>query len=43
MLSQGREITVHGHRSAREGERLVKAERVVIDGTRYDLYPGRDS
>lgn len=43
MLSEGREITVHGHRSAREGERLVKAERVVIDGTDYNLYPGRDS
>ncbi|WP_150910364.1 DUF6152 family protein [Marinobacter halotolerans] len=43
MLSQGREITVHGHRSAREGERLVKAERVVIDGKNYDLYPDRES
>lgn len=43
MLSEGREITVHGHRSAREGERLVKAERVVIDGKDYDLYPGRES
>lgn len=43
MLSEGREITVHGHRSARKGERLVKAERVVIDGTNYDLYPDRDS
>ncbi|MFL1405870.1 DUF6152 family protein [Marinobacter sp. M1N3S26] len=43
MLSQGREITVHGHRSAKEGERLVKAERVVIDGQDYDLYPGRTS
>ncbi|MEP1217443.1 MAG: DUF6152 family protein [Marinobacter sp.] len=43
MLSQGREITVHGHRSAKEGERLVKAERVVIDRKSYDLYPDRDS
>lgn len=43
MLSEGREITVHGHRSAREGERLVKAERVVIDGQDYNLYPGRTS
>ncbi|MBO6851571.1 MAG: hypothetical protein JJ867_14100 [Marinobacter sp.] len=43
MLSPGREITVHGHRSAKEGERLVKAERVVIDGENYDLYPGRAS
>ncbi len=43
MLSEGREITVHGHRSAKEGERLVKAERIVIDGKDYDLYPGRTS
>lgn len=43
ILSHGREITVHGHRSAREGERLVKAERLVIDGISYNLYPGRDS
>ncbi|MCL7943693.1 DUF6152 family protein [Marinobacter sp. ATCH36] len=43
MLSQEREITVHGHRSAKEGERLIKAERVVIDGKSYNLYPDRDS
>ena len=43
MLSQGQEITVHGHRSARENERLVKAERVLIDGQDYNLYPGRTS
>lgn len=43
LLSQGRKITVHGHRSAEEGERLVKAERVVIDGKNYELYPDRDS
>ncbi|WP_308366292.1 MULTISPECIES: DUF6152 family protein [unclassified Microbulbifer] len=43
LLSVGREITVHGHRSARKGQRLVKAERVVIDGEDYNLYPGRDS
>lgn len=43
MLSEGREITVQGHRSAREGERRVKAERIVIDGKNYDLYPDRVS
>jgi hypothetical protein len=36
-------ITVHGHRSARAGERLVKAERVVIGGESYNLYPDRES
>jgi hypothetical protein len=43
MLSIGRLITVHGHRSAKESEKLVKAERVVIDGTSYNLYPDRES
>ena len=43
LLSVGRVITVHGHRSARKGERLVKAERVFIDGRDYNLYPDRKS
>lgn len=43
MLTAQRTVTVHGHRSARPDERLVKAERLVIDGNEHDLYPGRDS
>ncbi len=43
MLKPGQVMTVHGHRSAREGERLVKAERVVINGQDYNLYPDRQS
>jgi Family of unknown function (DUF6152) len=43
LLSVGRIITVHGHRHAKESERLMKAERVVIDGKSYDLYPDRQS
>ena len=43
MLKIGRQITVHGHRSAKETERLVKAERVIIDGKSYNLYPDRES
>ena len=43
LLSVGRVITVHGHRSAKQNERLVKAERVVIDGKSHDLYPDRKS
>ena len=43
LLREGVAITVHGHRSAREGERLVKAERVIIGGESYDLYPDRES
>ncbi|MEQ1882769.1 MAG: DUF6152 family protein [Burkholderiales bacterium] len=43
MFSVGRLITIHGHRSAKESERLVKAERVIIDGKSHDLYPDRKS
>lgn len=43
MFAIGRAMTVHGHRSAKKSERLVKAERVVFDGTSYDLYPDRES
>ena len=42
-LAEGTEITVHGHRSANAEEQLVKAERVVIDGQTYNLYPDRQS
>jgi hypothetical protein len=43
VLFVGQIMTVHGHRSAKEGDRLVKAERVVIDGKNYNLYPDRKS
>lgn len=43
LLSEGREVTIHGHRSAKEGELLMKAERVIINGTSYNLYPDRES
>ena len=43
LLQIGQTMTVHGHRSSKQGERLVKAERLVIDGRDYDLYPGRTS
>jgi hypothetical protein len=42
-LIKGTTITVHGHRSAKESEKLVKAERVVIDSQDYNLYPNRES
>lgn len=38
MLVPGVEITAIGRRSADPDERLMKAERVVIAGVRYDLY-----
>jgi hypothetical protein len=43
LLGAGRVVTAHGHRSAKSGERLMKAERVVIDGKSYNLYPDRPS
>ena len=41
-LARGVEVTVHGHR-ATDGQPLVKAERVVIDGVDHNLYPDRRS
>ena len=43
LLEVGQVMTVHGHRSANQAERLVKAERIVIDGRDYNLYPDRES
>lgn len=43
VLKAGTSLVVHGHRSARAGERLMKAERIVIGGKSYNLYPDRPS
>jgi len=43
LLRPGTALLVHGHRSARKGERLMKAERIVIAGKSYNLYPDRPS
>ena len=43
LLGVGRVMTAHGHRSSKPDERLMKAERVVIDGKSYNLYPDRPS
>jgi hypothetical protein len=42
-LSIGTTVIAHGHRSADESERLMKAERLVIAGRDYNLYPDRPS
>jgi Family of unknown function (DUF6152) len=42
MLVEGVEITASGGRSADHSENRMKAERVTIDGTLYELYPERD-
>ena len=43
MLKPGRTLLVHGHRSANKRLRLMKAERIVIAGKSYNLYPDRPS
>lgn len=42
-LTKGTILRIHGHRSTNAEKRLMKAERVVIDGKDYNLYPGRES
>lgn len=37
----GDEVTAIGNRSADPNEARMKAVRIVIDGTNYDVYPGR--
>ena len=43
LLRPGTRLLVHGHRSARKSEKLMKAERIVIAGKNYNLYPDRPS
>lgn len=40
-LKPGVEITLEGHRSADPDELRMKAERVILAGVTYDLYPER--
>lgn len=42
MLVNGVKLTVSGHKHADPKKKVFKAERVVIEGKRYDLYPDRD-
>lgn len=42
LLVPGATITLRGHRSADPAERRMKAERVILAGRSYDLYPDRD-
>jgi hypothetical protein len=42
MLVPGVELTVSGQRASDHAEKRMKAERVIIDGTTYNLYPDRD-
>ena len=42
MLVPGVELTASGARHADQVEKVLKAERIIIDGTTYSLYPERD-
>lgn len=42
QLVPGTVLTLEGERSADPEETRMKAERLIIDGQLYDLYPGRD-
>ena len=41
LLAPGTELTLEGHRSTDPDEKVMKAERVIIAGRMYDLYPDR--
>ena len=43
LLKPGTRLRVHGHRSARKDQRLLKAERIVVGGKSFNLYPDRPS
>jgi hypothetical protein len=41
MLVRGVQLTLEGHRSRDPDAKVMKAERVIIAGRLYDLYPER--
>ena len=42
MLVKGVKLTVSGHKHSDPKKKVFKAERLVIDGKTYDLYPDRN-
>ena len=42
MLAKGVKLTASGHRHADPKKKVFKAERVFIEGKRFDLYPDRN-
>jgi hypothetical protein len=42
LLAEGTPVTVQGHRALDKSQKVIKAERVVIGGKSYNLYPDRD-
>lgn len=41
MLAKGVKLTVSGHQHTDPNKKVFKAERLVIDGKTFDLYPDR--
>lgn len=41
VAEPGDEVTAYGHRSRDEGENRMKAERIIVNGQTYDVYPRR--
>jgi hypothetical protein len=41
MMAKGATLTIVGKRSADAKEQRMKAERIIIDGKKFDLYPER--
>ncbi len=42
MLAKGVKLTVTGHKHSDPKKKVFKAERVLIDGKKFDLYPDRN-
>lgn len=42
MLAKGVKLTVSGHKHTDPTKKVFKAERLVIDGKAFDLYPDRN-
>ncbi len=42
MLAKGVKLTVSGHKHVDPKKNVFKAERVYIDGRKFDLYPDRN-
>lgn len=42
MLVKGVELTAQGHRHKDRSKHVLKAERIIIKGKLYNLYPDRD-
>lgn len=42
MLAKGVKLTVSGHKHTDPKKKVFKAERLVIDGKTFDLYPDRN-